>query len=378
MTVFKMTEAEAKHYLSLWAKCDFKASRIYNLDNSVSDKQWRRRICIAKTICKDSGITVVDVPEKMRFTKTTVQYDQNGHVIQEWRRLAKEQADPEKIAEAVKKICGGCIPRLPSIKVDKKNDLCLVIPIYDLHIGKYAWAKESGEDYDLDIVRKIVTNTVAIMCQRVGIVKKIIFIAGGDWYHADNRTMQTERGGNVLDIDTRIEKVREVSLKSIHECVGVMSRHCRELEMVFIPGNHDFESMMWTAHCMEGAYSKSKHITINRGPKTRRYIQHGTTLLGIDHGENKMTDYVSLMPCEVPDLWAQTTERLWLLGHIHQQKVIQKHGVTVEHLESVSAADGWHFQHGYVGNPRRTVGFLFDGKYGLVSRHYVKAQEALQ
>jgi len=101
-------------------------------------------------------------------------------------------------------------------------------------------------------------------------------------------------------------------------------------------------------------------------------------LLGIDHGLMKINEYLTLMPCEAHADWSATTERLWLLGHIHSQKVIQKHGVTVEHLESISATDAWHAESGYVGNPRRTVTFLIDDSYGLVSRSYITVQEAMQ
>jgi len=92
----------------------------------------------------------------------------------------------------------------------------------------------------------------------------------------------------------------------------------------------------------------------------------------------KINEYLTLMPCEAHADWSATTERLWLLGHIHSQKVIQKHGVTVEHLESISATDAWHAESGYVGNPRRTVTFLIDDSYGLVSRSYITVQEAMQ
>lgn len=376
-TTVKMTSDQAREYLAAWANNGFNASKLSDVYGG-STSRWRERIRQAKKMCPDSGIIPTDVPNGLAFTKTTVQYDASGNVIQEWRRLAKDQVNPEELAAKVVKICGGKIPKLPNIKVPKDNDLCLFIPFYDVHIGKYAWAKESGEDYDLNIVEKILVNTTSLMCQRAGMVKKTKIIIGGDFFHADNKTMQTERGGNVLDIDTRIEKVRDVAVEALHKCIVYCLKYCEEVEMVFIPGNHDYESMFWLSRIFEAAYSKSKNVVINRSPKTRRYIQWGVNLIGVDHGENKITDYVSLMPCEVPELWAQTTERVWFLGHIHQEKVFQKHGVTVIHLESVSSADGWHFQHGYVGNPRRTTGFLYDAKYGLRSRLYVKVDECFK
>ena len=373
----KITEDQARDYLGQWADAGFSSTKLSQVNTVVGERAWRRRLKDARELCADTGIVVTDVPNNLRFTKTTVQYDAQGKLIQEWRRMGTAQIDPEDMARKLLKMVSGKCPKLPRPKKMVKSERCLVIPFYDVHIGKYAWKPETGEDYDIKIVQKILDGTTKIACDRSGPVDTVLLIIGGDFYHADGRTPQTERSGNVLDVDSRVEKVRDAAIASLYSAIAICSAIANKVEVICIPGNHDHESMHWTARILEAFYKKEKHITIDRSPNSRRYFEYGEMLLGIDHGMNKLGSYVSLMPCEQREAWSRTSERLWLLGHIHQQKVIQQHGVTVEHLESVSAADAWHAQAGYVGNPRRTVTFLLDKKYGLIRREYIKIGEVL-
>ncbi|HWT27943.1 MAG TPA: hypothetical protein VN084_00415 [Methylophilaceae bacterium] len=377
MSNARMTAEQAREYLATWAKHGFSCAATARA-TGLSRTTWSDRISTAKIRCPDSGIVPTDVPDGMKFTKTTVQYDGAGNVIQEWRRLHKDAESMEALVEALAAGLKGKCPALPRPAKPVNNKRTLVFPIYDPHFGKHAWEAETGENYDIKIAERVLVNTARIAMERSGPLDEVVFILGGDWFHSDTRTPQTERSGHVLDVDTRSERVRDVTIKAIVAAIAIFSAVANKVHVVCIPGNHDHESMHWTARILEAVYAGQKHITVDRSPRSRRYLKRGKMLLGIDHGMMKINEYLTLMPCEAADLWATTTERLWLLGHIHQQKVIQKHGVTVEHLESISATDAWHAESGYVGNPRRTVTFLIDPSYGLVSRSYITVQESMQ
>lgn len=375
MPVTRCTEEQARTWLAQWAQAGFSSEKAAKMFG-VCARHWRQRIKLAKKQCPDSGLIPTDVPDGMRFTKTTVQYDAQGNVVNEWRRLSKTAEDLQKLSESIGEALRQKCPKLPRPSVAVMDKRTLVVPFYDSHFGKYAWEAETGEDYDSDIAEKMMVGTSAIAAQRSGRVGEVVLIIGGDFSHADGRVPQTERSGHVLDVDSRVERVRDIMIRALVKSISLFSSIADKVHVVFIPGNHDFETMHWLARCMELAYKDQKHVTVDRSPKSRRYLERGTMLLGIDHGMLKINEYLTLMPCEAREAWARTTERLWLLGHIHQQKVIQKHGVTVEHLESISATDAWHAENGYVGNPRRTVTFLIDHDYGLVSRNYITVKEA--
>ncbi len=322
------------------------------------------------------------VPPDHVMTKTTVQYDANGKVIQEWRRLAPEAEALETIAARLCEQVAGKAPSLPKPPARVAADLLLEVPIFDPHFGKYAWAAETGTDYDLETAHRIVVGSVVRLAELAGPVGRSLLVIGGDWFHADTRHNQTERGHHPLDVDTRQAKVWETVADAIHTSVRAMAATSQQVELVVIPGNHDWESSYHLARLLAAYYRNEKRVHVCTDPRSRQYVRHGAVLLGFAHGHLiPMGDYASLMPLEAASDWAQTTERVWHLGHIHKGKALRaqsldgKHGVTVEHIESLSGTDAWHHENGFVGCPRRGTAFVWHAKYGLRSRLYVGADE---
>jgi hypothetical protein len=326
------------------------------------------------------------IPQDLQFHKTTVQYDADGNVKQEWRRLIPNAEDMEKLAERLCKMVDGKAPPVQPVIGPEKKDLMLEIPIYDFHFGKYAWKEESGADFDLPIARKLLVDSVRAMCGSVpGPIAKVLLVIGGDFFHADTRANVTERGKHQLDVDTRKEKVWDEATEALHAAVQIASSTAKEVEIVVIPGNHDFESAHHLSRLLSAWYRMQRHISVNTEPRVRKYVRWGKVLLGIAHGhEVKMGDFALLMAQERPKDWAETTERVWHLGHIHHakklsyQSVSQHQSVDVEHLESLTSPDAWSYEQGFVGAPRRITGFLWDRKLGLRQRIYVTAAEMLK
>lgn len=375
MPAQRHTEQQMREWLALWAEHGYNTSQLARA-TGTSRETWQSRMRSAKRLIPDAGLVVTDVPAGLRFNKTTVQYDAKGNVITEWRRLSQTPQNLEAFAESLAKSVKPIKPLAKNRKLanDKRT---LIFPIYDPHFGKYAWAAETGEDYDVEIARKILVRTAQIAARDAVKVGEVVIICGGDWYHSDTRTPQTERSGHVLDVDSRVERVRDVTIAALKQAVEVFSAIADRVHIVCIPGNHDHESMHWTARILEEAYRNNRHITVDRSPRSRRYLERGRLLLGIDHGMKKMGEYLTLMPAEAPEAWSRTSERLWLLGHIHTREVLQKHGVTVEHLESISATDAWHSEEGYIGNPRRTTVLMVHHDHGVIARRQISVRECL-
>ncbi len=193
----------------------------------------------------------------------------------------------------------------------------------------------------------------------------------------------TERGGHPLDVDSRQWKVWQVAARAIHTAVAHLGLTADTVELVVIPGNHDWESSFHLSRLLEAYYRKDPRVVVHASPRSRQYIRHGTVLLGLAHGHllKSLHDYATLMANEAPKDWAETTERTWHLGHIHKHKTLRiagtdiQHGVQVEHLESLAATDAWHHEQGYVGSPRRLEAFVWSATHGLRRRIYINAKE---
>ena len=102
----------------------------------------------------DSTINKSDVTA---FNKGVAQTVQNFQVKARLKRL-EEVVKSKDMAEIFIDLVKDYKPPILNIKstnknVDSENNL-LEISIYDLHLGKLCWAKETGEDYDVNIASK--------------------------------------------------------------------------------------------------------------------------------------------------------------------------------------------------------------------------------
>lgn len=348
----------------------------------VSRRTAQDRVAAALRVDRGSPPALVAsaIPTGYRAGKSTVQLGPGGEVEREWRRLHPDAQMLADIAEELRaEVADSRPPAVPKREGRKAGSRLLEVPLFDQHFGKYCWSDETGEDFDSEKAERLVTGAVRMASETS--YDEAVLVIGGDFFHADTRHNTTERGGHVLDVDTRQARVWKAATRALIKSVELLSHSGeRMVTIVVIPGNHDWESSFHLQRLLAAYYRATEHVLVIETPKSRVYHKHGCVLLGWAHGHlMPMQDLAGLMAQEVPQLWASTTERVWHLGHIHKRKGMRYlsgdtfHGVTVEHLETLAATDAWHHEHGYVGSPRRLEAFLWDYDHGLAGRHYFHA-----
>jgi hypothetical protein len=251
------------------------------------------------------------------------------------------------------------------------------LPIVDLHHGKYAWKDETGCDWDVSKSAEAVQAGIGNLLSRIGKVWKIVVPVLGDFFHSDNRHGTTEKSGHILDVDTRFQNVASTGVMIMHNVISECCRHAHNVEVVIVPGNHDFVAPFWMSMVLSAFYSKCGNVTVCQKPTPRRYVQWGKVLIGMAHGNGpKLKDWVNIMAVEQPQMWSESKHRTWHLGHIHRGKSLSplqvdtEMGCTVEFLNALTATDAWHTEQGYVNPIRRAEAFVWDKEEGLVQRLY--------
>ena len=142
------------------------------------------------------------------------------------------------------------------------------------------------------------------------------------------------------------------------------------VDVIHIAGNHDTMTSFYCACVLEAYYRNDTNVNVDNGPKLRKYYRYGTNLLGLTHGSEEKDRIYGLMQVEAAKDWGETTTHEWLIGHLHNEGVTEKNGVTVRRIPSICSADAWHFSQGYTMSPKRSCAFIYDKKLGLTDMLY--------
>ena len=247
---------------------------------------------------------------------------------------------------------------------------CLVPCFLDLHFGKLACIGETGDKYDYKIAKHRFLNGLAKFITKLEGRKfeKIIFPMGNDFFNSENDGETT--GGTKQDNDTRPTKMFEKGVETLIEGIDMLS-NIAPVEVLLVPGNHDFMTSFYAACVLSAKYQGSTKVTIDKQPITRKYVQFGTNLLGFTHGSEEKDRIYGLMQHEVPEMWGNTTTREWIIGHLHFEAVTEKNGVIVRRIPSLTGTDAWHQKCGFTTSKKRAIALIYDKEEGLSESHYI-------
>ena len=259
-------------------------------------------------------------------------------------------------------------PKYPTIKRSKSKDAhLLIVDPADIHIGKLCTAYETGTDYNQNIaVKRVLEGVQGLLDKSNGFnIDKIIFVAGNDILHTDTPN-KTTKGTQVEQDGTWYDNF--LTAKQLYVDIIEMLMQIAEVETVFNPSNHDYQSGFFLAQCIEAHFRQSKNVTFNCSIAHRKYSTYGNSLIGTTHGDGaKQIDLGSLMSIEAKEHWATSEHRYFYTHHVHHKSSKDYINVSVETLRSPSPADSWHATKGYK-SMEAVEAFIHSKEHGQVAR----------
>lgn len=285
-----------------------------------------------------------NVPDGHYVKGVSALVDAEGNVKQQW---LKTGMDPNAldIVEAVRDVISdyaGTSFILPRPDQTQENTFT-VLPLVDWHVGLMAWARETGENYDLKIAREVIMMAMASVISQSPPSKHAIILGLGDMLHFDGFTPVTERSGNFLDTDGRYPKVLRAALDMIRETIHLALQRFETVEVCILPGNHDDRSAVALSLAFSLFFENDERVTFDDSPSRFWWKRIGKVFLGATHGDKtKMRDLPLVMAADNPQDWADSTYRRVYTGHIHHESAIEEGGVLVTSMRSPVAKDAYH------------------------------------
>lgn len=266
----------------------------------------------------------------------------------------------------------------PAVKFKSEKYLqgnkALIIPISDLHYNLRSSILTSGNLYNCKIAEDSffnILNDVLNKCSKY-VFNKIIFTISGDMLNADNPNGTTYKGtaqDNELDYFEACENLFAMTVKAINMLAGEAP-----VEVVFVPGNHDFVTGFMLAHYLQSWFRNDFRVHVDTSPFPRKYIVFGKNLFVFSHSGD-LKKLPQIIPDESRKFWSEVDYCDVFLQHMHCEMVLSEdHNMRIQRLPSVCGNSSWAASQGYKSK-RQCKSFIYDKDNGLESVLYTTIKD---
>lgn len=351
-----------------------KAARELGVNSSTIDSAIAeaRRKAAKAGMAPEHGM-VHAVPEGFRVAGVSTLYSEDGAIKGQWVKSRADTDEWETLRNAVASISEPFQGIAKPTKVPARGiaETLTVYPMGDPHIGMYAWAAESGADFDLAIAERNLCAAVDRLVAVAPASEQALIINVGDLFHGDTSDNRTLQSGHSLDVDTRWAKVLQIGIRAMRRCIdSALAKHQR-VRVINAAGNHDRHTSVVLSAVLDAFYDKEPRVQIDMSPAAFRYHVFGRCLVGVAHGDKTKPEALGpIMAADQPESWGRTAHRYWYTGHVHHRRAFELPGCIVESFRTLAPRDAWHSESGYrAGRDMHCI--VLHREHGEIERHRV-------
>ena len=343
---------------------------------SVSTTQDKNGNIRSASIKQKPEVTgVFNMPPAHQLKGVSALLDSDGRLVQQWVKT-REGAIGNGLVEALQEAFASFTGLAPVVQSEGPHDPdCLTLyAATDLHIGMLSYWRETGENFDLDIAKKLYTQKYDDLIGQSKPTKMAYIAFIGDLLHANDQRNVTPGHGHQLDVDGRYSKGLRITAEIALHIIQRASEKHEHVEVIVIPGNHDVESAKAIHLALRLFYRDNPNITVNDHPSDIIYMRFGKTLFGFCHGDKmKPQQMAHAMAADRPQDWGATTCRRFYSGHFHHEAVTFAGAVRCETFTTPAARDAHAHRSGYRAE-RALTAVSFHIERGEIGRHQVIIQ----
>jgi hypothetical protein len=312
------------------------------------------------------------VPDGFRASRISTNYKDDGTIGQQWVIAEPDKQRMEEIMRETIAVLSEEVKGMAPLSRAPKHvlkDILAVYPFGDPHVGLYVWAKECGDDFDLEIGRKLTLGAVDRLLAATPPAETAVLLLLGDVFHMNDQTNQTPAHKHQLDVDSRFVKVLQVGIETYrHAILRALEKHSRVIVKA-VPGNHDPQAVWALAFTLAAYFSSEPRVTVDLEPSKFWFYRFGKVLLGSTHGDTVKPELLgSIMACDRAEDWGKTKYRYFLTGHIHSSNKKEFPGMVWESFRTLAAQDSYAAGHGYRAG-RDMLAIIYHKEFGEIERH---------
>lgn len=319
-------------------------------------------------------------PDGFHVKGVSTYYNKDGKPTGQWVKTNIDQARQlELLREAVEAMRDEIAPEQPMPaprRTLEKLLNCYVIT--DYHLGAKAWGEETGADWDTDIAENLLVSWFGAAIAQAPDARIGVFAQLGDFMHWDGLEAVTPTSRNILDADTRFQRLVRVAVRVIRRIVAMLLQKHDQVHLLMAEGNHDIASSAWLRELFAALYANEPRIHVVTRPDPYYCIEHGRTSLFFHHGHKRRQDALeTVLIAKFREVFGRTRHSYAHTGHLHHNVVRETNTMQIEQHRTLAAPDSHASRGGWMsGRDAKVVTYhAYHGEVGriTVSADMVKA-----
>lgn len=262
------------------------------------------------------------------------------------------------------------LPAMPApesyfLNASAQEKVCGVFSLQDLHFGKTG-NEDMGEIMN-DAVKYLIDKA-----HKNYFLEKVVLVIGPDTLNMDTFGGTTTKGTPVENSESATDTYLK-AFDAICQAVTTLSHFSQNVEVVFVPGNHDRLSSFHLLHAVKQVYREWPTVHFNIEYAERKVLKYGENMLCFEHGDVSAKNNPLVFAVEFPEQWGMCQHRMLYTGHYHGRKTKEfvteneEHGFVTRIIPALTSSDYYHYHNKYVGNKRSAILHLHDEHKGLIS-----------
>jgi hypothetical protein len=310
------------------------------------------------------------VPEGHSIKGVSALVDESGREIVKWIKTKQEYPTEELIRTVVDELKKDIKPVKPEYSPKNcEKQLLNQYVVTDHHFGQLSWGLETGgKDYDLRIAEEIILNWFKSAIALAPAAHTGIFAQLGDFMHYDSMVAVTPTHKNILDTDSRIQKIIRVVIRVTRQIISMLLQKHEHVHLIWASANHDPVGSAWMRELLQALYDNEPRITIDASPDIYYSYEWGRTALFYHHGHRrKISNVDSVFAGKFKELYGHSDHAYAHIGHLHTDAVLDSNLMRIERHRTLAPPDAYSSGLGWISKQDAKV-ITYHRQYGEVSR----------
>ncbi len=311
------------------------------------------------------------VPDGFSVSGVSTLYDKDGKITAQWVKTKQEAEKEQLLVQEARQAIVESLPREKPVKCLTKHcseNLLNCYILTDYHLGMKSWHEETGEDWDVRIAEDLLVNWFNAAIRLAPNSGTAVLCQLGDFLHFDGLAALTPEHKNLLDADTRFQKVVRVAIRLLRRIIRALLKKHDRVHLIMAEGNHDPASSIWLREMFAAWYDDEPRITVDQNADPYYCYEFGKTSLFFHHGHKRKPSTVDdVFVSRFREVFGRTEFSYGHMGHMHHEKGLETNLMIVEQHRTLAAPSTYDRRGGWDSGRSAEV-ITYHKDFGFVGR----------